>query len=317
MIHVLLLILKIIGITLLVILGLLILILGLVLFLPMRYKLVANCHEKNRIRCQLTWLMHLFRAYVSYDEDFKYSVKFAWFTLFSSEPKKVKKTKKVRTKKASKSNENKAVQENDYSDVDADDKEDGQVLSIQELKGHTKEPENIESKSGDANLEEERPSIFDKFKKHIANIKDKVMGIFKLVKGLINKSEQAINSIKEKIQKAREFVGNEQNRECFSFLRKQLGKLLRHISPYKYNIKVRFGADSPDITGQVTGIYSIAWAFLNGGKGRHGTFLYEPVFTEKVFDADCLMKGRIRVFNLALIALRVYMNPHTKKLLGK
>ena len=84
MLHILLLILKIIGIIIAVILGLII-VLGLViLFVPIRYSIDADYHKKAVAHVKVTWLLHLLRGVVSYDEQLDISVKALWFDLYNN-----------------------------------------------------------------------------------------------------------------------------------------------------------------------------------------------------------------------------------------
>ena len=65
MLHILLLILKIIGIILAVILGILVLLVGILLFVPIRYEAAARCEGSRdtlRAKGKATWLFHLIRA---------------------------------------------------------------------------------------------------------------------------------------------------------------------------------------------------------------------------------------------------------------
>ena len=97
MLHIILLILKIIGIIIAVILGLAVALLLIVLFVPIRYVIDAGCHDKKlKAHVKVTWIMHIFRGVISYDEELFYSIKALWFNIYSSdaESKKEKRPKK-------------------------------------------------------------------------------------------------------------------------------------------------------------------------------------------------------------------------------
>ncbi|MFT4144679.1 MAG: DUF2953 domain-containing protein [Mobilitalea sp.] len=90
MIHIILLILKIIGIILLSILGLLLLILLVVLLVPVRYKIDAQ-HGEDVLKADVRvhWLLHIFRARVSYLEgELKIKVRILCFLLFDNQKPK-------------------------------------------------------------------------------------------------------------------------------------------------------------------------------------------------------------------------------------
>lgn len=86
MLHIVLLLLKILGIILLVILGLILLVLLLVLFVPVRYRMDGTASDKRKGYAAgdavVSWLLHLFRAKVSYDCSLVVTVKVLFFTLF-------------------------------------------------------------------------------------------------------------------------------------------------------------------------------------------------------------------------------------------
>ena len=86
MLHIILLILKIIGIIIAVILGLAVALLLIVLFVPIRYVIDAGCHDKKlKAHVKVTWIMHIFRGVISYDEELFYSIKALWFNIYSSD----------------------------------------------------------------------------------------------------------------------------------------------------------------------------------------------------------------------------------------
>lgn len=82
MIHILLLILKIIGMVLLIILGLLLAAVLLVLFVPVRYRADASYDGKPDGEASLTWLLHLVRLKISFHGHADACGWILWFKLF-------------------------------------------------------------------------------------------------------------------------------------------------------------------------------------------------------------------------------------------
>lgn len=108
MLHILLLILKIIGIIILVLLGLFLLAVGCVVFVPVRYRAHALYDEKACAQAKLSWLFHLvyLKADLSTESRFHLVVRIAGITFFDNQkPKKpkVKKEKKIKKKSEKKS----------------------------------------------------------------------------------------------------------------------------------------------------------------------------------------------------------------------
>ena len=89
MLHVLLLILKITGIVIACILGLVILVVAAVLFVPVRYRADADYHGKFKAHAKMSWL-GILRAFVSYDEELAIKAKalLLQFTVMSKKKKK-------------------------------------------------------------------------------------------------------------------------------------------------------------------------------------------------------------------------------------
>ena len=70
-----------------------------------------------------------------------------------------------------------------------------------------------------------------------------------------------------------------------------------------------FGADDPAATGQILGILSVVYA-------RTGELLIiRPDFTQKRLETDMELKGRIQLFNLLVIAVKVFLNQELKQLI--
>ena len=89
MLHGLLLILKIAGIILAVLLGIVLAAAAAVLFVPVRYAADAqydkNSGKKPVLHVRVTWLLHLFRFFMEFDEDFKMRAQVLFFSLYDSE----------------------------------------------------------------------------------------------------------------------------------------------------------------------------------------------------------------------------------------
>ena len=86
MLHVLLLILKITGIVIACILGLVIIVVAAVLFVPVRYKADADYHGKFKAHAKLSWL-GILRVLVSYDEELAIKAKALFITIYSNNQK--------------------------------------------------------------------------------------------------------------------------------------------------------------------------------------------------------------------------------------
>ena len=161
MIHILLLVLKIIGIILLVILLAAIAVIMAVLFVPVRYNLTAEYYDnKPDVKFNVSWLLHLFRINGLYNKNdgFLMKVKILFFTLYPKNKKTdaddnaVKKSHEKKTEKKEQT-EHKRHEKNVFDDMpdkdEPQDKQEGpcqQEVSVDELK----KPENVSQKMIDA-----------------------------------------------------------------------------------------------------------------------------------------------------------------------
>lgn len=145
----------------------------------------------------------------------------------------------------------------------------------------------------------------------VSKIRDFWNSILKFLKAIRDKTVDAKTAVMEKYTKVTEFINDEENRVMFGFLKIQSGLVLKHLKPTKYKIHVKAGVDEPDVMGKILAIVAMTNAFLNL------KFDFQPVFDENIFEGDILLKGRLRVYTLGRIALRVYRNKQFRKLIKK
>ena len=327
MLHVLLLILKITGIVIACILGLVILVVAAVLFVPVRYRADADYHGKFKAHAKMSWL-GILRAFVSYDEELAIKAKALFITIYSNEQKKEKiskhrTSKKKKTKhseenifsvnddEAKKLTENEEKPQIKMAEAVSDTKEDTQAVknNVEDIKESAESLKEAVSK--DESKMTQNKSFFDKVKDKCFAIYTKIREIIKLIKDTVKKVSGAADRLKEKVSKAKEFVTDEDNKALFHFLVEQLKALVKIIRPKKYRINARVGFEDPATMGKVLAYVSILY-------GISGVDLsLEPVFGEDVKEGSIFLKGSIQVFPVLVIALRVYRNEQFKKFISR
>lgn len=335
MLHVLLLILKITGIVIACILGLVILIVAAVLFVPVRYRADADYHGKFKAHVKVSWL-GILRVLASYDEELELKAKALFFTIYSNDEKteKASKHKKAEKKKSEQQEEKNIFSVSDeeakkltekeekpqikMAEAVSDTKEDVQAVknnvkdieeSVKDIKGAAESLEETVSEHESGNLQNK--SFFDKVKDKCFVIYTKIKDIIKLITDTVKKVSGAADRLKEKVVKAKEFVTDEDNKELFHFLVEQLKALIKIIRPKKYRINARVGFEDPATMGKVLAYVSILY-------GISGVDLsLEPVFGEDVKEGSIFLKGSIQVFPVLVIALRVYRNEQFKKFISR
>lgn len=313
MLHVLLLILKITGIVIACILGLVILVVTAVLFVPVRYKVNADYHDRFKAQAKVSWL-GILRLMISYDEELDIKAKAFFIKVYNNndENSKVSEQKKAKKKKEKK------PEENIFSASDKDvekltEKEEKPQIKMAEAVNETKEDvQNVkEAVSEDESGNIQNRSFFNKVKDKCFVIYTKIKEIIKLIRDTVKKISGAADRLKEKVSKAKEFVTDEDNRALFHFLVEQLKALIKVIKPKKYRINARIGFEDPATMGKVLAYVSILY-------GMSGVDLsLEPVFGENVKEGSIFLKGNIRIFTVLVIALRVYRNEQFKKFISR
>lgn len=313
MLHVLLLILKITGIVIACILGLVILVVTAVFFVPVRYKVNADYHDRFKAQAKVSWL-GILRLMISYDEELDIKAKAFFITVYNNndENSKVSEQKKAKKKKEKK------PEENIFSASDKDvekltEKEEKPQIKMAEAVNETKEDvQNVkEAVSEDESGNIQNRSFFNKVKDKCFVIYTKIKEIIKLIRDTVKKISGAADRLKEKVSKAKEFVTDEDNKALFHFLVEQLKALIKVIRPKKYRINARIGFEDPATMGKVLAYVSILY-------GMSGVDLsLEPVFGENVKEGSIFLKGNICIFSVLVIALRVYRNEQFKKFISR
>ena len=314
MIQILLLILKIIGITILAILGLVLLVLALVLFVPIFYKVrIIHNPKETKITGKVSFLWPAIVVVVQYFKKLSYKVKIFGISLLDSEkPKKEKKPKKKKEKKPKKKKvkKKKKIQSGEEKET-APEEED---LAPPE------NPGNLPKEEPDAEVSFENAAEvlegFEETTEKPTQDKEKKPGIFAKIKAKIQKLRETISKTIAKIKRllhqkdeVQRILGKPETKAAIEFAWDKLKRLLKHILPRKIKGYVAYGADNPATTGQVLGILSVLYA-------RTGQLLeIRPNFVEKQLECDVLIKGRIQVFTLLVIAVKVFLNKELRQVI--
>lgn len=326
MLHVLLLILKITGIVIACILGLVILVVAAVLFVPVRYRADADYHGRFRAHAKVSWL-GILRVLVSYDEELAIKAKALFITIYSNDEEKSSKQKKVNKEKSEHQEEKNIFSVSDEEAKKLTEKEEKPQIKMAEAVSDTKEDvqavkesaEDIEESaeslketvSDDESETSQNKSFFDKVKDKCFVIYMKIKEIIKLIKDTAKKVSGAADRLKEKVNKAKDFVTNEDNKVLFHFLMEQLKILIKIIRPKKYRVNAKIGFEDPATMGKALAYVSILY-------GISGVDIsLEPVFGEDVKEGNIFLKGSIQVFPVLVIALRVYRNEQFKKFISR
>lgn len=316
MLHILLTILKVIGIIILVLISLVILIIAAILFVPIRYSIDAVYDRKVKnldFKIKITYLLHLISVKYIYKDDDGLSIKIFGIKthFFDKEAKameeKLNKETKMFEKMSSEIKDNMSETPKAYEQLKKIDEERDRLAE-----NVNKKEENIENNNKDNDTEENTEEFIKVEKQNIfSRIYSKIKAIIIKIKYRFIKFCDTIKKICKNVNDLKEFISDDNTKEAFDFLKKEALILLKHIRPRRIKGYVHFGFDDPSYTGNLLGlIYMIL-------RGSPKEFRINPDFENKVFDGEIHAKGRVQCYLLLIIGIRLYKNDNLKLLLER
>lgn len=291
MLGILLTILKIIGIILLVLIGLILLAAAVILLVPIRYHGEGAREEKILSgSVKLTWLLHMISASASLSEDgTKIRVCLFGKTIYpkTKKPPKQSKAKKMPKQEAPKKSE-KSEKPKQQSDTVSKE-----VATIYEPQKPNPELPKKEKSA--------RPDVKSKFEA----IKQKLLA----VKEKFIDSKAGIQKIKNKIDYWKNLLTSDPVKEAMGFLWKKAKGLLHHILPRRMTGRIHFGFEDPSKTGKTLAYFSMLYPFTKEN------LVIEPEFEteELILEGDIAFRGRIRLGYLVYVALSVVLNKNIRR----
>ena len=341
MVHILLLILKIIGIIVLSILALALLI----LFFPITYvgKVNGSIEEKKIAgNIRAGWLFHLLHGRVWIENtEIHYNIRLLGIKIKSSD-KKEKEAKEERRKNQSKKQSPKneeeksqdelkedSVKKTDIKQIGTSENEKEQEIQNSNLEENdVKNQNNENTKSEDSkkttetkNRKKEKKSfvtriqIFfkklkQKIKEIVENIKDKIHNIKENVKNKKNSIDEIINQIKA----VKQFITAKTTKEAYAYGKKMVIKLLKHLAPNRIKGNLYMGFEENYLTGEALGVFGMLYGIFNINPKRFNVY---PDFEKKVFKGDITFKGHIYLGVVIIYCLKFYFNENIKRIIKK
>ncbi len=347
LLHVVLLILKIIGIVLLTVLGVVLLAILLILLVPIRYNVNAEKYDNISAVIRAGWLLRILYFKAEYkDEKFIYYVKLFGIKIRSNLSKENEwedsESKKEKRKKSQKEHKNEYKKQYHKQEVIDSKKEEQNPVesSKKELPILQEKPIKIEDKTDTIAIkkddvkkddvkkefqpegipETEKQSklsiLWKKIKttwlKFIDTIKNlwlKVRNLYQNMRTKVSDWFTSFQNIKHKIQLCVAFIQNEQNKLGIQNVFRSIKKTLKHCIPYKVTGLIQFGTGDPCSTGQALGVVSLLYAYYGGN------IKVIPDFENEIIEGYIKAKGRIRLGALLIIALKLLLNDNFKQLL--
>lgn len=317
MLHIVLLILKIIGIILLCILGILLLAVLGVLFVPVRYKIELNREEGERkppfvVRAKITWLLHAANILIRYPTEKAYvRVRLFIFTLFTLPEKQTNDS--ARSKQHKKAEQNKKEEQNEG--IQEPEQEAGQE-AVQRSNRQT-----IISSEGDKELptvtipaqkrtkQKTKQKKLHKILKKIKNVFHKIRDLFQNIQYTIKNFCDKIKSVSEQIEYYRKLIASDVFQQSFQLCKGELAYIFKKLKPQKMEADLIIGMNDPAVIGEILAIYGMLYPFI----GEHMNVTGD--FEQQRIEGHVFIKGRIRAVTFIRTAIRIYFNKDIRKLI--
>ena len=341
MLHIVLLILKIIGIILGALLAVLLIGLCIALFVPVRYQIEAGRTEAEgappiEASVKITWLLHLINIRIRYPADVYLRVRIFLFTIFRlPQERKKERGRKVSGKKkndkeeaAGKRNRNDAENEHGRSQEvesvrnaessqsveggrnaeSSQSLEDvGTAASVRSEAQKSTAAESIQKLESvqEPGHENQKIPFLKKLKNKLVQIRRIFQKIWYTLTGICDK----IKTIWENIEYYTDILRSDTFKQAFSLCKDELFSIFSYIRPRKFQADLTVGMDDPAATGKILSYYGMLYPFIGSCVN------VIPDFERKRMEGTVFIKGKIRLFNFIKAALRIYFNKDIRKLL--
>lgn len=310
MLHILWLIIKFILIILGIAGALLLSVLLLLLFCPVRYLIQGSKPEEGGMsglkgQIRVSWLFRgiTFRLFYENKEtktDFR---------IFGISADKFRRRKKKASGKSARPEE-KISDENISAEKElpsleklpsvTENKEKTEMPKVQERAAKEKEEKREEIQESEP--EKKKPGLLKGFMEKIKSIPAK-----------IRKIRLTIKRTCVKIEWWKGFFSNPRIKEAISFCWKDIKKLIRHILPVKVEGNVTFGFEDPSITGRIVALLGMSIPF------HKNRIQVMPLFQtdRNILEGNIKMKGRIYGVVLVKTAAEIYFNKNVKYMINR
>lgn len=305
MLHIGLTVLKIIGVMIASILGLVLLLLCLLLFVPIRYRASGNkTKEVLEADGRVSWLWGIVRVdFIFKNQDFKYQVRvlgiFGEYIVLAF--KKVKHLFAHKKYKKKNLKEHSGVSRNELDRTIQNESSKEQKSENTASKEETEIVQSLDTE--DKNLVTEKiVNCIKGFIQACRSVLTSVIHFPGKIAKRIKDIQLTICSICDKIKYWINILKEEQTKEAIGLIKEQGFLLLKHIMPRKLQGNVVFGFDDPSKTGQLlAGIcvfYPLYYKQIN----------IFPDFTQTIFLGDISLRGRLYLFIVVKVVIRVYFD---------
>lgn len=322
MVHIVLLVLKIIGILLACIVGVVLLLLLAALFVPVRYRLrVARTEGEGAppavVYAKVSWLLHFINILVRYPAEVTVRARLGLITVFRI-PQKEKEAKKEKPEKKNKAQE---AQEPEKQPEQTKEQEQESVLGTstpQEntaaLRAASTDTDSRETPADGPPPETEadetadgRPGILGRIRRIVRQIRK----FFQNIQYTIGKLCDKIKNTLQNIEYYRKLLESDTFRQSFALCREELAWIFRKLKPRRLEADLIVGMANPAATGQVLAVYGMLYPMIGGNVRVVGDFDSE----KRRIEGELYLCGRVNGYTFVRAALRIYCSKEVRKLI--
>ncbi len=299
LVHVILLILKVLGITLLILLGIVLLLVLLLLLAPFHYTIDAEYYGDVKAVGRIQWLCFVLDLKGVYGNNkFLYYLKSFGF-MISTNDEEDKHYRAVSDEEAERGKSSGKAKASEAEKVPVKVVEDDFESYEQELETEPQKKsifmriyEGIES--GLEWVVTIPMRVHDKISELMARILDFFSNLAENMNKVIKKRDMIL----QKITGVRSLLEKPYTKKVLKDGKVLLKKMWKHVRPRKLQGNIHFGLEDPATTGQLLGVVGMLYPVYR----NH--FVIAPDFEQQIFEGKIYAKGRVQIGRMTFLALR-------------
>ena len=292
MIHILLILLKIIGIVLAALFTLIIVFGLLVLFWPVKYRIFGKLQKEFVIHIDFSFMKPLLMVCFDYNKEMNFFIKIMGINVLRREQNDINGDLDEEQDKEE------DVKENEKQVVD--DKESSELIE-----GTVEKPIEAPSEEIQKKKQQKKHTSYQQQRNRDKSSKgfiEKITDKLKAFKDFFKTLFHSLMSLPEIPLKIKRFISDDRIVTGCKALKNEVLYLIKQSKPKKYQWYIHFGTGDPCLTGQLLGVLGICYAAW--GKG----LIVEPDFEQNIFESKFDCKGNMRGIYALKFILRLYRN---------
>lgn len=313
MVHILLLILKIIGLVLLILLALILILLLTVLFTPLRCTLKAgidNSPESAQGNVRFHWLFHLISGEASWqDGELTWHFRAAWKKYSNAEEPVPDPVKTEDPTPKAKEAASAPAREGTPADVPAEKTVDPENNDRQEKRNKERPDDNRAGDEPIKSSERSKPAAgpqAGKKSSRVMQFVNRVKSAFQRIKYTFQRLCDKIKALENKKERISRFLGNDIHQKAFSRLIRETKGLLKRLRPKRASIDITFGFEDPAHTGYTLAGISLIYPVI-------GEYTYlTPDFEHKVLKGNVFIKEKVRLIYAVIFAWNMLLDRNVR-----